>query len=156
VGVVYLDAVLKMFISSHSSRSSRPGSKPAEGTARENDYLKCACGAEVALQLLLWRIPGLQASKCFSTPHLPLSPKTLHRPYSRITDSLSIVPLRRNIFQPIPHPRWRSNILHKALAITNVMSDAVTSEASQKIHVVPGILGHIFFSRMELHSMTQC
>jgi len=25
------------------------------------------------------------------------------------------------------------------------MSDAVTSEASQKIHVVPGILGHNFF-----------
>lgn len=35
-------------------------------------YLECPCGAEVALQLLLWRIPGLQASKCFSTPHLPL------------------------------------------------------------------------------------
>jgi hypothetical protein len=27
----------------------------------------------------------------------------------------------------------------------HVMSDGITSEASQKIQVVPGILGHIFF-----------
>lgn len=51
--------------SSRSSRCSRPESNTAE---RDNR----TCGAEVALLIPLWRIPGLQAAKCFSTPHLPL------------------------------------------------------------------------------------
>jgi hypothetical protein len=44
----------------------------AEETTRENDSLKCTCGAEAALQIPLWRIPGLQALNCYLTPHLPL------------------------------------------------------------------------------------
>ncbi len=76
-----------MCISSHRSRSSRPGSKPAEEIARENDFLKCACGPRWRCSFSCGAFQGFRHQNVSRPRTCPSSPKTLHRPYPRITDS---------------------------------------------------------------------
>jgi hypothetical protein len=93
--------------------------------------------------------PGFRHKMFFDPAPTPLHSKHFSMPYSRITDSnshynfhhLTIFPLIY-FLKPKPRPRWHSNILHKVLAIIHMMSDGITSEASQKILAVPGILGN--------------